>query len=58
MEMSGQFHYPAALPPGKILKYPIDRKLGGPKTGLDTVEKRKISAVARNIASITLSSRP
>jgi hypothetical protein len=32
MEVSGQLHAPAALPPGKAPSwYPLDRKLGGPQ---------------------------
>jgi hypothetical protein len=27
----GQLHAPAALPPGKILRYPFGRRLGGPQ---------------------------
>jgi hypothetical protein len=30
MEVSGQFHVPAALPQGKSLWYPLDRRLSGP----------------------------
>jgi len=30
MEVSGQLHAPAALPPGKSPRYPLDRRLGGP----------------------------
>jgi hypothetical protein len=29
MELSGQLHSPAALPPGKSPFYPLDRRLGG-----------------------------
>jgi hypothetical protein len=29
MEVSGQLHDPAALPPGKHPRYPLDRRLGG-----------------------------
>jgi hypothetical protein len=32
MEVSGQIHAPAALPPGKQLRYPLDRRLGGPQS--------------------------
>jgi hypothetical protein len=32
MEMSGQLHAPAALPPGKEPRYPLDRTLGGPQS--------------------------
>jgi hypothetical protein len=31
MEVSGQIHAPAALPQGKNLRYPLDRRLGGPQ---------------------------
>jgi hypothetical protein len=32
---------PAALPPGiDPLRYPLDRRLGGPEPGLDVMEKR------------------
>jgi hypothetical protein len=30
MEVSGQLHVPASLPPGKEPLYPLDRRLGGP----------------------------
>jgi hypothetical protein len=32
MEVSGQFHEPTALPPGKSPQYPLDRWLGGPQS--------------------------
>jgi hypothetical protein len=31
MEVSGQFHDPAALPLGKEYQYPLDRRLSGPQ---------------------------
>jgi hypothetical protein len=31
MEVSGQLHASAALPPGKEPLYPLDRRLGGPQ---------------------------
>jgi len=34
MGKGGQRHAPAALPPGKT-RYPLYRRLGGPRTGLD-----------------------
>jgi hypothetical protein len=34
--MSGQLHAPAALP-----LVPMDRRLGGPRIGLEDMEKRK-----------------
>jgi hypothetical protein len=30
--VSGQFHAPAALPPGKSPRYPFYRRLGGPQS--------------------------
>jgi hypothetical protein len=30
--VSGQLHVPAALPPGKNLRYPCYRRLGGPQS--------------------------
>jgi hypothetical protein len=32
MEVSGQLHAPAALPPGKETLVPMDRRLGGPQS--------------------------
>jgi hypothetical protein len=32
MEVSGQLHAPAALPPGKDPRYQLDRRLGGPQS--------------------------
>jgi hypothetical protein len=32
MEMSGQFHAPAAFSQGNIPWYPLDRRLGGPQS--------------------------
>jgi hypothetical protein len=32
MEVSGQLHAPAALPPGKSPWYPLDRRLCGPQS--------------------------
>jgi hypothetical protein len=32
MEVSGQLHAPAALPPGKGLLVPLDRRLGEPQS--------------------------
>jgi hypothetical protein len=32
LEVSGQLHAPAALPPGKSLRYPFYRRLGGPQS--------------------------
>jgi hypothetical protein len=32
MEVSRQLHISAALPPGKSLRYPLDRRLSGPQS--------------------------
>jgi hypothetical protein len=32
VEVSGQLHASAALPPGKVFRYPLDRRLGGPQS--------------------------
>ena len=32
LELSGQFHASAALPPGKTARYPLCRRLGGPQS--------------------------
>jgi hypothetical protein len=32
LEVSGQLHAPAALPPGKEPRYPLDGTLGGPQS--------------------------
>jgi hypothetical protein len=32
MAMSGQIHTPAALPSGKEPRYPVDRRLDGPRS--------------------------
>jgi len=41
--MSGQLQAPAALPLGKSLRYPLDRKLGGPRW---QIQKNSIIAPA------------
>jgi hypothetical protein len=40
--VSDQLHAPAALPRGKSPQYPLVRRLGGPRAGLDDLEKRKV----------------
>jgi hypothetical protein len=49
MEVSGQLHAPAALPPGKELLIPIGWIRGwvGPRAVLDAVVKRKIPSPCR-----------
>jgi hypothetical protein len=39
MRVGGQFHAPAALPPGKETRYPLYRKLGGPQGRSGRVRK-------------------
>jgi len=41
MEMSGQRHALAALPPGNEPPVPIDRRLGGPQSRVRYVESQK-----------------
>jgi hypothetical protein len=41
LEVSGQLHAPAALPPGKKPQYPLDRWLGGPQSRSGNMEKWK-----------------
>jgi len=40
MGVGGQRHASAALPPGKI-RYPLYRRLGGPRAGLDRCGKSR-----------------
>jgi hypothetical protein len=46
MEANGQLHFPAALSLEKKSRYPLDRRLSGPRAGLDVTEKRKKFASA------------
>jgi hypothetical protein len=39
MRVGGQLHAPAALPPGKRLRYPFYRRLGGPQGRSGRVRK-------------------
>jgi hypothetical protein len=39
LEMSGEVHASASLSPVKNPLYPLYRRLGGPRAGLDDVEK-------------------
>jgi hypothetical protein len=43
MEVSGQFHSPAALPSGKEPPHPLDRRLGGPQSRSGHCVERKNS---------------
>jgi hypothetical protein len=48
MGVSGQHHAPATLyPRGKDPRYPLDRRLGGPRAGLDAGARRKILCPCR-----------
>jgi len=42
MEVGGQLHAPATLPLGKGPKYSLGRRLGGPRTSMDMVQREKI----------------
>jgi hypothetical protein len=44
--VSGQFHAPAALPPGKSPRYPFYRRLGGPQSK-NTLGRAIAQAVSR-----------
>jgi len=50
MEASVQLHALTALPQGKSPKYLLDRRLDGPRGGLDMAVKRRnpFSALARS----------
>jgi hypothetical protein len=48
-EVIGQFVAPVSLSPEKEPpRYPLDRRLGGPRTGLDNMEKRLALTLTRN----------
>jgi hypothetical protein len=48
MRMSGQSHAPAALyPRGNDLRYPLDRRLGGPQSRSGHRDCRKILCLCR-----------
>jgi hypothetical protein len=38
MEVSDEFHIPAALRPGKWSQYELDERLGDPRASLEVVE--------------------
>jgi hypothetical protein len=48
MERSGQLYAPAALPPGKEPRYPLDKRLGGPQSRFGRCGEQKSLALARN----------
>jgi len=59
MEVSGQLHVPAAVPPGEIA--PGTHWFGGwvgPRVGLDTVVKRQIPSPCRDSNPLTFSPKP
>jgi len=47
MEMSGQRHAPAVLPPGKELPPPIEQRLGGPQSPFGLPGEKKISCPSK-----------
>jgi hypothetical protein len=54
MGVSGQLRAPAALPPGKEPRYPLDRRLGGPqgRSGRGGEETKKWNTRNRNRKAI------
>jgi hypothetical protein len=52
MEVSGQLDAPAALPPSKEPRYPLDRSLGGPQS------RAGYSGEDRNLALVEIESAP
>jgi hypothetical protein len=42
IKMSCQLHAPPDLPLGKECRYPLDRRLSGPRGGLNAIEKTKM----------------
>jgi hypothetical protein len=58
--MNGRIHAPAALPPGKIPRYPLSRRLGGPqnRSGQRGEEKDLASIGTRNPTPRSSSPQP
>ena len=48
MEMSSQLNVPAALSLVKQPRCLLDRRMGGPRAGLEDVEEKNISSPAAN----------
>jgi hypothetical protein len=46
MEVSGQFHVPVVLTPGKVPPYPLDRRRCGPLSRSGRYKEGKILALA------------
>jgi hypothetical protein len=51
LEVSGQLHAPAALPPGKSPRYPFYRRLGGPQSRSGRYRELSPSLVVQPVAS-------
>jgi hypothetical protein len=47
LEVRGQLHPPATLHLEMSPRYPLERRLGGPRASLDDVEKRKMLTLPR-----------
>jgi hypothetical protein len=58
MEVSGQLHAPAALPPGKEAPIPLDRTLGGPQSLSGRCGEEKTLAPTGTRTPIPQSSSP
>jgi hypothetical protein len=50
MDVNGQLHAPAALPPEKYLRYRLDRRLGGPQSRSERYGEEKDLALTGNRA--------
>jgi hypothetical protein len=55
MSVSGQFYTLAVLPRRRRTRYPLDRKLGGLRTGLDFV-KKKFSVGFESLTAVVMKS--
>jgi hypothetical protein len=42
-----ELHAQVSLSPGKSFQYPLKRRLGGPRAGLDALEKGNIIRILR-----------
>jgi hypothetical protein len=58
MEVGGQLHSPAALPPEKKSRFPLDRSWMETRAGLDRVVKRKIPSPFEESNLITPFAQP
>jgi hypothetical protein len=52
MEVSGQLHTPAALPPRKEPRYPSDTRLGGPQSRFGLCEERNLAPAGNQTPAV------